>query len=337
MDAGSFLNIAKAIVMIFGGCMSNVYTLEVLTREDKGCGNLVTFSHMVAISCFAAIENFNWSTFQFKARKIGIQYYMRLVVMFFVVQIANNKAFAFNISLPLHLVFRSGSLMASMLVGAFYLNRRYTRNSVLGVTMVTGGIFVATYASNPTSAVDGKDPLQEQDWTHFIEWCIGISMLIFALVMSAFLGALQEHTYEELGVKKSDVPWQENLFYTHLLSIPVFVILTSDISLHISVFNQCSPMWLPLVGEMPQSWVYLLLNVITQYVCIRGVYMMVCITDALTCTLVLSIRKIMSLVLSIHVFEHPFTQLHICGVCLVVAGTVLYTKEQLLLKAKDKS
>ena len=115
--------------------------------------------------------------------------------------------------------------------------------------MVTGGIFVATYASNPTSAVDGKvmeaisvlpmlcrilirpdqDPLQEQDWTHFIEWCIGISMLIFALVMSAFLGALQvhdysrtsvclfcsmklfllqEHTYEELGVKKSDVPWQ---------------------------------------------------------------------------------------------------------------------------------
>jgi len=144
MDAGSFLNIAKAIVMIFGGCMSNVYTLEVLTREDKGCGNLVTFSHMVAISCFAAIENFNWSTFQFKARKIGIQYYMRLVVMFFVVQIANNKAFAFNISLPLHLVFRSGSLMASMLVGAFYLNRRYTRNSVSSIFQLPEVITLVT-------------------------------------------------------------------------------------------------------------------------------------------------------------------------------------------------
>lgn len=70
-------------------------------------------------------------------------------------------------------------------------------------------------------------------------------------------------------------------------------------------------------------------NVITQYFCIRGVYMMVGITDALSCTLILSVRKLLSLVLSIYVFQHTFTLMHACGVLLVLAGTTIYTKEQL--------
>ena len=35
---------------------------------------------------------------------------MVLVVLFFVVNVSNNLAFAFNISMPLHMIFRSVSL-----------------------------------------------------------------------------------------------------------------------------------------------------------------------------------------------------------------------------------
>merc|ERR1712028_220405 len=87
--------------------MSNMHTLELLVRWHKGCGILVTFSHMVAISCFAACENIDWQKRRFKDRKVPLSKYGVLVLLFFVVQTLNNKAFAFDISIPLHLVFRS--------------------------------------------------------------------------------------------------------------------------------------------------------------------------------------------------------------------------------------
>ena len=80
---------------------------EMLTEHDKGCGNLVTFSHMVVVAGFAALENVNWTTLQFQAcpgsgsvtcctarsftvsrqeRKIALRFYVKLVLMFFVVQ-----------------------------------------------------------------------------------------------------------------------------------------------------------------------------------------------------------------------------------------------------------
>jgi len=316
-------SVAMVILMIFGGCMSNVYTLEVLTVADKGCGNLVTFSHMVTVAGIAFFENIDWETWRLQERKIGLKFYVRLVLMFFVVQTVNNKAFAFDISLPLHMVFRSGSLMASMLIGWLYLGRNYGRTMVSGVLLATVGIFVATWASQP--AAEKKQVSQDGQ----LSWCIGVAMLVFVLFMSAFMGAMQEKTYAQLGLRKGDVPWQENLFWTHLLSIPVFFVVMPDVSRHIVVFNSCEPWRVSLFAAVPWPWLVLLLNVLTQYICIRGVYIMVGVTDALSCTLILNVRKLSSLLLSIYFFQHPFTQLHVLGVLFVAAGTILYTYGQM--------
>ena len=223
-----------------------------------------------------------------------------------------------------------------MLVGVAYLKREYKMIQILSVVMVTLGIFLAAYASTPDAKKDTNLELVSSDQavTDFGVWCVGIAMLVFALVMSAFMGAMQENTYNELQINKSEVPWQENLFYTHLLSIPVFLFTAPDILNHIHIFNTCKPMWTPLLGDLPSPWFYLGLNVVTQYICIRGVYMLVAETDALTCTLLLNIRKLMSLVLSIYVFQHPFTLLHTIGVALVVLGSFFYVREQLQPKPK---
>lgn len=77
--------------------------------------------------------------------------------------------------------------------------------------------------------------------------------------------------------------------------------------------------------SLPTLWCYLLGNVSTQWVCSRGVFTLIGSTDALTTTLVITLRKFISLVLSIFYFGNPFTLQHWIGSILVFLGTYLYS------------
>ena len=52
------------------------------------------------------------------------RYYAAFVLVFFTVSVINNNAYAYHISVPLHTIFRSGSLVASLIVGAACLGKR---------------------------------------------------------------------------------------------------------------------------------------------------------------------------------------------------------------------
>lgn len=51
---------------------------------------------------------------------------MPSTLMFFSVNLLNNMAFAYNISVPVHIILRSGGSILTMLVG-FVWGKRYTR------------------------------------------------------------------------------------------------------------------------------------------------------------------------------------------------------------------
>lgn len=70
-----------------------------------------------------------------------------MVLMFFVVSVSNNYALNFNIALPLHMIFRAGSLLANMVLGILILKRRYTTMKYLSVFMISVGICTCTIAS----------------------------------------------------------------------------------------------------------------------------------------------------------------------------------------------
>ena len=70
-----------------------------------------------------------------------------MVLMFFVVSVSNNYALSFNIALPLHMIFRAGSLLANMVLGILILKKRYTTMKYLSVFMISVGICVCTFAS----------------------------------------------------------------------------------------------------------------------------------------------------------------------------------------------
>lgn len=240
--------------------------------------------------------------------------------MFFTVSVVNNYALNLNISMPLHMIFRSGSLIANMILGIIILNKRYSASKYLSIVLVSMGIFICTLMS--AKQVASLSTSSEGDLATFLWWLLGIAALTFALLLSARMGIFQEMLYREYG-KHS----KEALFYNHALPLPGFLLLAPDIYNHALMFSQSEPFQLPVLGiQMPILWFYLLMNVITQYVCIRGVFILTTECPSLTVTLVVTLRKFLSLIFSILYFNNPFTFWHWIGTLLVFMGTLLYTE-----------
>ena len=72
-------------------------------------------------------------------------------------------------------------------------------------------------------------------------------------------------------------------------------------------------------------WLYILGNCITQYVCIRGVFVLTTECPSLVVTLVVTLRKFVSLLFSIFYFQNPFTNQHWAATALVFGGTALFS------------
>jgi len=183
------MNAAVAIFLVFVGCMSNVVFLELLVKIDPGSGNLITFLQFL----FIAVEGFIFTAkFGTAKRNIGLYDYFILVVMFFSVSVANNYAFDFNVPMPLHIIFRSGSLITNMIMGIIILKKSYPFSKYLSVIMITLGIIICTIVSG----TDVKSTATRGPPTTFYEdlfwWSVGIALLTFALFLSARMGIYQE-------------------------------------------------------------------------------------------------------------------------------------------------
>ena len=63
-----------------------------------------------------------------------------------------------------------------------------------------------------------------------------------------------------------------------------------------------------------------------RYVCISGVFTLTTECPSLVVTLVITLRKFLSLLFSIIYFQNPFTIAHWMGVVLVFTGTLLFTE-----------
>uniref|UniRef100_A0A8C2Q2P9 Solute carrier family 35 member B4 n=1 Tax=Cyprinus carpio TaxID=7962 RepID=A0A8C2Q2P9_CYPCA len=322
------MNTLFAIALVFVGCCSNVVFLELLVRDFPGCGNIVTFAQFA----FIALEGFIFEThFGRKKPHIPLSNYVIMVTMFFTVSVINNYALNFNIAMPLHMIFRSGSLIANMILGIIILKKRYSASKYLSIMLVSLGIFICTVMSAKQVNVE-KGATEEDGFYAFVHWILGIAMLTFALLMSARMGIFQETLYKKYG-KHS----KEALFYNHFLPLPGFLLLSTDIYRHAVLFSQSSPVEIPVIGQsVPVMWLYLLMNVITQYVCIRGVFILTTECASLTVTLVVTLRKFLSLIISILYFHNPFTAWHWVGTAVVFLGTLLYTEVWSSIRAAMK-
>ncbi|XP_037369694.1 nucleotide sugar transporter SLC35B4-like [Talpa occidentalis] len=112
---------ALGVGLVFAGCCSNVIFLELLVRKQPGCGNIVTFAQFL----FIAVEGFLFEVdLGRKQPAIPLRHYAKMVAMFFTSNLVNNYALNLNIAMPLHMIFRSGSLIANMILGIIILKKR---------------------------------------------------------------------------------------------------------------------------------------------------------------------------------------------------------------------
>jgi len=321
------LNAILGIIFVFVGCCVNVIFLELLVVADPGSGNLITFSQFLVIS----LEGFLTTLRCGKAKiNVPMKEYITLVVFFFLVSTTNNIAFNFNISMTLHLIFRSGSLMANMILGMIILRKRYSPLKYISVAMISVGITICTIASGKDIGESSTLPV-DGGFSDYFWWVCGISILTFALFMSARMGLYQEVLYQRHGKHP-----REALFFTHFLPLPGFALLYSDLAAHITIANNSAP--IDLLGlAVPCIWFYILGNVLTQCVCINSVFVLTTECPSLTVTLVVTLRKFLSLVFSIFYFNNPFTMAHWLGTFCVFAGTFIYSDIPGMLRQAKES
>ncbi|CAB3364520.1 Hypothetical predicted protein [Cloeon dipterum] len=315
--------------LVFLGCCSNVYFLELLVKEDPGIGIFATFSQFLFIALHGFVSSARCGT---RKPQIHVKHYVLLVIFFFVANVSNNYAFNFNIAMPLHIIIRSGSLIANMVMGIIILKRAYSNYKVASVLTITIGVVICTLESakvvtkntaahKKSTSTDDPDPELAEPTasdpnTEFLWWCVGVALLVVALFVSARMGIYQETLFKAHG-KHSE----EAVFYTHLMPLPGFIFLYSNIFTHMTLAVESPP--ISVLGVIvPCTLVYLALNVLSQFICISSVYALTTECTSLTVTLVVTLRKFLSLVFSIWYFQNPFTAYHWLGTLLIFGGTI---------------
>ena len=214
-------------------------------------------------------------------------------------------------------IIRSASPMVTLVVGAVLFQESYSLIEALGVVMLTARVAIATYADSVGVGVasSGGD---ERDVTALLWWGVGVALLFAGTVMTATLTHLQSY-----GFRKYNPPTREGLLIQYAMCIPFFLPLSPALVEQAGVWSAGEKVGYGSV-LIPVAWAYVVLDSITQTVCISGVHACVRSLGSLRSTIVMTIRKFISLVLSIMIFGHEVGYKHAVGAVLVVGGTLLH-------------
>lgn len=333
-----WFNIVAICGLIFGGCCSNVFALEAIVKEAPGCGTLITCFQIFLTAALMLPKHLDASRgirhLYLKPRAIPLQKWAVFAVLFITINVLNNKAFGYKISVPLHIILRSAGPVATMAVGYAAGGKRYRTVQVVAVVMLFLGVVQAAISdARAKGAQIGLLGASSSRSTS--EFWTGLSILFLALILSAFMGLLSDRLYAKHGRQHAE----ENMFYSHLLSLPFFLFRLPRLQSQLMELAR-SPSSIALMSHDAQSQVpglvhqalqllpvqllFLLLNGLTQYVCIRGVNQLSSKTSSLTVGIVLNIRKLVSLLLSIWLFGNTLDIGVLIGAAIVFVGGALY-------------
>lgn len=341
------------LALIFGGCCSNVFTLEAIVSEQPDSGHLLTAVQFLFVTIEGYIHFFNFSNgpqkFYLADRKIPLYRWLGPVLLFFSVSMLNNYVWIYRISVPVHIIFRSGGTVTTMIAGLF-VGKKYSLQQILSVVVLTTGVIIATLASSPGSNSNkdnnnnksNSSSLEQEIEKEYqqspLEFALGVGMLAVAAILSSIQGLVSEKIYADYGKY-----WKESLFYTHALSLPFFCFFYKDIARQFTQVIRSEPIQLSkhilspgsVMGQsigsflehvsIPRRLVLLLANAATQYFCVRGVNNLAGNFTALTVSIVLNMRKFVSLLLSIYLFGNSLSLGTIIGSILVFSGAGMYS------------
>ncbi|KAJ7246401.1 UAA transporter [Mycena rebaudengoi] len=301
-----------------GGCCFNVWTYEELLMMNARIGSALTFSQVlfIAAQSLPAFLVFHpgHRLPRLKPRQVPLIQWAFQVLLLTTGSLLNNWAFAYDVPLSILIVFRSAGLAVSMVFGFLFIGRRYAVMQVISVLFVSAGVILATLGKPSTkSSAKHTNPLQSAE--DLRKYTIGVSMLVTSLILTGLFGLLQERTYKKYGPC-----WKEGVFYTHLLSLPIFLFLVPDVKQGLQSLSRSTTS-----SSATASWLVLGSNLISQLVCVSGVNRLSSQVSSVSTNLVLTTRKAISLCFSVWWFGTGWNAELGIGAAMVFLGSLLFT------------
>ncbi len=127
--------------LVFGGCCSNAVSLEQLTSHYPTAGSLITFFQFSIISLYGLPKHTIWTPYgpRLAPTRIPISRYLIQVALFYIISLLNNAAFAYQIPMSVHIIFRSGGLIVSMILGWSVVGKKYAFPSAHNTILTDDG------------------------------------------------------------------------------------------------------------------------------------------------------------------------------------------------------
>ncbi|KAG7876105.1 hypothetical protein KL938_004777 [Ogataea parapolymorpha] len=286
-------------LLTFSGCCTNVISMELISQLKPVPSNLITaFQYLfisLAVAPFLPRNNDKRPPFQ----------YFLTTSLFFLCAIANNLAFKYGISVPVHIVTRSASTPLTVIIGSQFFGRRYSIYQIAGAIILSAGITITTLSGEKT---DSSHP-------------VTLAGLLLVLA-STLLGVVTSFWNNKIMLTQK-LNWVQTLFYTHFYGLPSLLLISNGIIAELQLY-----------GRSSDFWRYAVLNTGTQLVCVTGVNMLAQKTDPLTLGVVLLLRRFASFVISLVFFSHNLGALGYLGMLTASMGALIYQLDDRLKKMK---
>ena len=275
-------------MLMLTSCCCTCIIVEHFTTQVTNPASFLTLPTYLAVITWPVLTNFRnliWN------RKIPTKNYLLLVVLEYSVNLYSYMSLSFKTEMPVYLILKSGNLLASMIVSKLWFKRTYPPYKYIAATMVSAGVFLAAQTSGNTAILKNNQSL--------LEWSEGVAIVTHCLFGAVILGVLQEQAYYDFGKRKDEL-----VFYTHLFGLPGFIIVKDSIFKTISEVNTSNKI---IYLYIPYFWVLLGIFLVMSIACIHGIYHLLSEWSSLSVTMVMTICKFLSLLLSIYIFEYPVT------------------------------
>lgn len=320
--------------MVFGGCMLSIIFMEYVLKGDSTAGPFLNATEFLVVLVQCTPGRREAGSLQLRPLHATRLSHVQHAVLWVLMSTLANYAFAFNISVPIHTLFRSCNVIASVILGWLLFGQRYSIRQLVCVCAITVGIFCgsigdAKAVTGATACTDcspqAGGTASAQSSSDLAIWGTGIAILILCTMIQAILGHLQATFYKRFEEKASkNALADEFLFTAHVASLAMIVALWKDIA-HSAQLAIATP---PLsdLFPLPRRIAWLVLNNVSQLVCIKGVFRLSAHYSPLTVNITLSVRKFLSVLFSIVWFGNAWTKLHSVATVAIFGGVFAYSQ-----------
>lgn len=122
-------------------------------------GTLLTFVQFAFVALTSYVSQFDKSRppLFIAPTKVPLRRWIVNIVLFFSINVLNNHAFSYDISVPVHIILRSGGSITTMIAG-YISGKQYTRMQVTAVTLLSLGIVLAAWSDATVNVCSPQRP-----------------------------------------------------------------------------------------------------------------------------------------------------------------------------------